>query len=61
VSFLIGRDGSVDHVESGGLDLPDPDVVACVVRGFKTLEFPAPEGAPVRVVFPLQFTPGEDP
>jgi hypothetical protein len=54
--FVIGRDGSVVASESSGSDLPDDDVVACVVRAFGSLSFPQPEGGIVTVVYPLVFS-----
>lgn len=43
VQFLIGRDGSVVATQDASSDLPDPAVVACIVRGFSNLSFPVPE------------------
>jgi hypothetical protein len=37
--------------------LPDPATVACVVRSFGALSFPAPEGGTVTVVYPLALSP----
>ncbi len=58
VRFVIGRDGSVSQVQNGGSDLPDANVVSCVVRSFYGLSFPAPENGIVTVNYPLMFTPG---
>lgn len=57
--FVIGRDGSVSVAQDGGSDLPDRNVVSCVVRAFHGLSFPAPEGGQVHVVYPIMFSPGE--
>ena len=59
VSFVIGRDGSVAMVRDGGSDLPDPQVVSCVVRAFYGLSFPQPEGGIVHVTYPIVFSPLE--
>jgi hypothetical protein len=59
VNFVISRDGSVTQVGGGG-DLPDPSVVECVTRAFKSLSFPQPEGGIVRVKYPIRFSPGDD-
>ena len=60
VSFLIGRDGTVTAAQdTSGSDLPDPDVRACVVRSFGTLEFPEPKGGLVTVIYPFTFTPAQ--
>jgi hypothetical protein len=58
VAFVIGRDGKVSQSRDDGSTLPDPDVVACVVAGFRKLSFPQPEGGIVTVVYPIQFSPG---
>jgi hypothetical protein len=56
--FVIGRDGKVSVVKDGGSELPDAEVVACVLEAFKTLEFPPPVGGIVTVVYPIQLEPG---
>ncbi|NUP07420.1 MAG: energy transducer TonB [Polyangiaceae bacterium] len=58
VAFTIGRDGSVGMVGNAGSDLPDANVVACVVKQFYGLSFPAPEGGVVKVTYPIVFNPG---
>jgi hypothetical protein len=57
VRFLIARSGAVSLAEDGGSSLPDPATVACVVRSFGALSFPAPEGGTVTVVYPLALSP----
>ncbi len=58
VRFVIGRDGAVSNVGNGGSDLPDGNVVSCVVRAFYGLSFPQPDGGIVTVTYPIIFTPG---
>jgi hypothetical protein len=58
VRFVIGRDGSVSSVQNGGSDMPDGNVVSCVVRSFYGLSFPAPENGIVTVTYPIMFQPG---
>lgn len=58
VRFVISSDGRVTNAANGGSDLPDAGVVSCVVRGFYSLGFPAPESGVVTVVYPIQFSPG---
>jgi hypothetical protein len=58
VKFVIGRDGSVSNVQNGGSDMPDNNVVSCVVRSFYALSFPAPESGIVTVTYPILFQPG---
>ena len=56
VRFLIGRDGAVSSAANGGSDLPDAEVVTCVVNSFRALSFPQPEGGVVTVVYPIVFS-----
>lgn len=58
VRFVIGRDGSVSQVQNGGSDMPDANVVQCVVRSFYGLSFPSPENGIVTVNYPIMFQPG---
>lgn len=58
VRFVIGRDGAVSNVSNGGSDLPDADVIGCVVRSFYGLSFPQPDGGVVTVLSAISFTPG---
>lgn len=59
IRFAIGAAGAVSAAEVVQRDttLPDPDVVECVRAGFEQLRFPAPNGDPVTVVYPIMFTP----
>jgi hypothetical protein len=57
--FVIGREGAVQQASDAGSDMPDQQVVACVVRSFNTLSFPAPQGGVATVTYPITFTPGE--
>jgi hypothetical protein len=59
VRFVIDHTGAVDRTQDGGSDLPDAGVLACVLRGFGNLSFPAPESGAVTVVYPILFSPGE--
>jgi hypothetical protein len=58
VRFVIGLDGRVTNAKKGESDIPDAAVVSCIVAGFTTLQFPAPGGGPVSVVYPIRFAPG---
>jgi len=57
--FVIGRDGSVTASQDGGSDLPDRQVIQCIVRSFGTLSFPEPQGGAAMVTYPLIMQPGE--
>lgn len=56
VKFVIDRRGSVALAADAGSDLPDPDVVSCVVRAFDSLTFPESKDSAVTVVYPIVFT-----
>jgi len=58
VRFVIHRDGSVSDVTDAGSDLPDRNVVACVLRAIGATRFPSSEGDDVTVVYPFVFAPG---
>jgi hypothetical protein len=60
IKFVIGLGGAVELAKDGGSGMPDTDVIDCVVRSFSKLEFPPPEGGKVTVVYPIQFSPGDD-
>ena len=57
VRFIIGRDGAVSGVGNGGSDLPDPNVVQCIIRSFYGLSFPEPKDGIVSVTYPLMMSP----
>jgi outer membrane biosynthesis protein TonB len=57
VRFVIGRDGTVTNVTNDGSDIPDANVVACVMRGYEHLCFPKPEDGIVTVFYPINFSP----
>jgi outer membrane biosynthesis protein TonB len=59
VRFQIDTRGTVSKAEDGGSTMPDAAVVTCVLAGFRKLVFPAPEGGPVTVVYPLAFAKGD--
>lgn len=54
--FVIDRAGQVVEATDAGSDLPDPEVVACVVHGFRSLDFPEPEGGVITVLYPFVFS-----
>ncbi len=70
VRFVIGKDGRVTQAgaprdlapKPGGQAppprMPDEKVVACIVRAFEKLVFPAPDGGIVTVVYPINFASG---
>ena len=59
VKFVIDRAGAVSLAADGGSALPNQEVVQCVVRGFRDLSFPAPEGGMVTVNYPIALSPSQ--
>ena len=60
VKFVIDHSGGVMLSQDGGSDMRDSAVVACVVRSFGALSFPAPEGGIVTVEYPIVLSPSGD-
>jgi hypothetical protein len=58
VRFVISREGKVSQAKDDGSDIPDSEVRDCVIDAFTKLEFPAPEGGIVTVVYPIMLAPG---
>ena len=56
--FQIRTDGNVGVVRNGGSDMPDGNVLQCILRAFPSLSFPQPEGGTVNVVAPIYLSPG---
>lgn len=55
VRFVIARNGDVMAAADGGSTVMDAELVACVIRAFRPLSFPAPEVGAITVVYPLLF------
>jgi hypothetical protein len=57
VKFAIDRTGTVAMAQDRASDLPDPDVVSCIVRAFANLAFPPSADGYATVVYALSFRP----
>jgi hypothetical protein len=57
-SFVISRDGTVSSALDAGSDLPDAQVIQCVLEAIQALRFPQPDAGIVEVSFPITLTPG---
>ncbi|HXS19349.1 MAG TPA: AgmX/PglI C-terminal domain-containing protein, partial [Polyangiaceae bacterium] len=55
VLFTINPNGRVSDTVDGGSDMPDPQVVACVLDVFAKMEFRAGGYYPTQVQFPISF------
>jgi outer membrane biosynthesis protein TonB len=58
VRFVIGQDGAVIFADLGSSDLPDGDVIRCVVDVVRTLRGFHGATRNATVVYPFSFTPG---
>ena len=55
VAFTIEPTGRVSSAQDAGSDMPDPDVVECVVGVFAGLEFPPGGAGATDVTYPVSF------
>jgi len=56
-AFVIERDGTTSHVTNHGGNLPDEQVVDCILHELSQASFPPPPGGIVKVVYPIFLTP----
>lgn len=55
VTFIIETDGKVSDASDAGSDLPDPEVVTCVLGVFAELEFRPGGASATEVTYPVRF------
>ncbi len=55
VRFTINSTGKVSETTDGGSNMPDPQVVECVLGVFANLEFRAGKYFPTEVEYPISF------
>lgn len=55
VTFTIDRGGKVSEALDAGSDIPDDEVVSCVLGVFAQLEFPAGASSETEVTYPISF------
>jgi len=58
VNFTIQPNGTVSRADTTGSDIPEVAVSKCVAERFKELVFPTFDGPPIKVTYPVTFTPG---
>lgn len=61
VELVIGVEGTVTSAVDKGSDLPDKDVIGCIIGVLRHTQFPKPTGGSVKAVFPITFTPEGSP
>ncbi|RYE75078.1 MAG: AgmX/PglI C-terminal domain-containing protein, partial [Myxococcales bacterium] len=59
VYFFVERTGALREVRDHGSELPDAEVVKCVVHEFEGLSFPPSESGVTTVVYPISFAPDD--
>lgn len=55
VVFIIDTTGRVSRANDAGSNMPDPEVVECVLGVFAQLEFPAGASSSTEVTYPITF------
>jgi TonB family protein len=58
VRCVIDAQGTVTRARVQEATLADCEAVRCILRGFRELSFPPPNGGTVGVVYPILFAPG---
>jgi hypothetical protein len=53
--FVIGQGGKVARAQIREATLPDCAAIQCMLAEFRGLEFPAPIGRSVRIVYPIRY------
>ncbi len=61
VQFVVRADGTVADLHAAASSLADPELTSCLLAAFDDLSFPAQEGGPTRVRYPLFVQPGTAP
>jgi hypothetical protein len=59
--FVIGQGGKVARAQVREATLPDCAAIQCMLAEFRGLEFPAPVGRSVRVVYPIRYMVEQSP
>lgn len=59
--FGIGRDGGVEWALARAATLYDCSAIECMLGHFRALQFPAPVGRSVRVIYPIRFSVEQPP
>lgn len=60
VKFVIDTEGRVVSAVDAGSDMPDREVIQCIVAEYRKLTFPKPEGGGiVTVIYPIVFNPAD--
>jgi len=59
--FVIGQGGKVARAQIREATLPDCAAIQCMLAEFRGLEFPAPVGRSVRIVYPISYVVEQSP
>jgi TonB family protein len=55
VRFVVLEDGTVGDIDPS-VTPPDRELDECIVRVFRSITFPRPQGGPARVFYPIRFS-----
>ena len=58
--FKVQEDGTVIDVKDNGSTITDATMVQCVMGVFSTTTFPTSSDGVVDVIYPIEFSPGDD-
>jgi hypothetical protein len=59
--FVIGQAGKVARAQVREATLPDCSAIQCMLAEFRALEFPAPVGRSLRVIYPISYVIEQEP
>jgi hypothetical protein len=59
--FVIGQGGKVARAQIREATLPDCAAIQCMLAEFRALEFPAPVGRSIRIVYPISYMVEQSP
>lgn len=57
VRLVVEKSGAVTEASDAGSELPDAEMVGCVIAVFRTLRLAPPKGGARRIRYPIRFEP----
>ncbi|MEO8178343.1 MAG: AgmX/PglI C-terminal domain-containing protein [Deltaproteobacteria bacterium] len=61
VEFVIGQAGKVARAQVRDATLPDCGAIQCMLAEFRELQFPAPVGRSLRIIYPINYVIEQEP
>jgi Ni,Fe-hydrogenase III large subunit len=59
--FVIGQAGKVARAQVRDATLPDCSAIQCMLAELRDLEFPAPVGRSLRIIYPIRYVVEQEP